>query len=48
MWIEQSPADPKWPSWGTWIVLAAGAIIFFFSAAGIWKLIQEIEKEETA
>jgi hypothetical protein len=48
MWIEQSPADPNLPSWGTWIVLAAGAIIFFFSAAGIWKLIQEIEKEETA
>lgn len=48
MWIEPAPADPKLPSLGTWIILAAGAMIFFFSAAGIWKLIQELEKEETA
>jgi hypothetical protein len=48
MWIEASPADPKWPSPGTWIILAAGAMIFFFSAVGIWKFIRELEKEETA
>lgn len=47
-WIEATPADPNLPSLSIWIVLAAGAIIFFLSAAGIWKLIQEMEKEGTA
>ncbi|MFQ5979920.1 MAG: hypothetical protein ACE5OZ_17455 [Candidatus Heimdallarchaeota archaeon] len=44
MWVKSVPHDPEWPALSVWIIFAAGSLIFFSSAAIIWKILQEMEE----
>ncbi|MFX0113816.1 MAG: hypothetical protein ACFFB3_04655 [Candidatus Hodarchaeota archaeon] len=45
VWAIEGRKNPQLPALGMWAVFAVGSLVFFFTVGGIWKLLQEMEKQ---